>query len=140
MSCGEAISLTPRSDDDLNSAVVAAAVERDFDVLVGNTISTDDYYEAQARMDGAFCDFDRAKRMEYLTHAHDQHGVRNFEMEATLFLSFCHRAQVSAAVVYVTYLDRLKGDRNNDQIPDDMDSFEERPLDTILQYIINDTK
>jgi len=73
--------------------------------------------------------------MTYLKKACHEYGVCNFEMEATLFLAFCNRAGIAGAVVCVTYLDRLLGDRNNDQIPDDMDTFEERPLLTILQYI-----
>ena len=86
-------------------------------------------------MDGAFCDFDEGTKMEYLQKSFDQFGVRNFEMEATLFLAFCKRANIKGAVVCVTYLNRLLGDRNNDQIPDDMPTFEERPLKTVLQYI-----
>ena len=90
-------------------------------------------------MDGAFCDFDSETRLAYLQKAFDEYGVRNFEMEATLFLSFCNRAGIDAAVVCVTYLNRLLGDRNNDQIPDDMDTFEERPLLTVLKYIYDRT-
>ena len=69
--------------------------------------------------------------------AYDQFGVRNFEMESTLFLAFCNRANLEGAVVCVTYLNRLFGDRNNDQIPDEMDTFEKRPLLTVIKYISN---
>ena len=65
--------------------------------MEGNTISTDDYYEAQARMDGAFCDFTEKEKMDYLKKCHDEFGVRNFEMEATMMMAFCKRANISCA-------------------------------------------
>ena len=48
-------------------------------------------------MDGAFCDFSEKEKMEYLKKCHDEHGVRNFEMEATMMMAFCKRANVSCA-------------------------------------------
>ena len=47
--------------------------------------------------------------MSYLKRAHTEFGVLNFEMEATMLLAFAKRANLSAAVVCVTYLDRLIG-------------------------------
>ena len=59
-------------------------------------------------------------------------------MEATLFLAFCHRAGISGAVFCVSFLDRLKGDRNAEQQSDeDLGSFEERPLLAVMQFIKN---
>ena len=70
--------------------------------------------------------------------AHSEFGVKNFEMEATLFLAFCHRAGISGAVFCVSFLDRLKGDRNAEQQSDeDLGSFEERPLLAVMQFIKN---
>ena len=71
--------------------------------MKGNTISTDDYYEAQARMDGAFCDFTENDRMDYLKNCHENHGVRNFEMEATMIMAFCARAKISCAEIALKF-------------------------------------
>lgn len=48
--------------------------------------------------------------MEYLKKIHDS-GVRNIEMEATVFSALTHHAGIKAAIVCVTFLDRLKGDQ-----------------------------
>ena len=60
-----------------------AAARLNLRAELGNTISTDDYYEAQARMDGAFCSFTNSEKMDYLTKASNEFGVKNFEMEGT---------------------------------------------------------
>lgn len=49
--------LLPQSDTELNAKLLASAEKINLRVKIGNTVSTDDYYEAQARRDGAFCDF-----------------------------------------------------------------------------------
>jgi len=41
----------------------------------------DDFYEGQARMDGAICGFTEAQKMEFLQKAHGE-GVVNIEMES----------------------------------------------------------
>ena len=48
-------------------------------------------------MDGAFCDFTEKEKMDYLKKCHDEFGVRNFEMEATMMMAFCKRANISCA-------------------------------------------
>lgn len=64
----------------------------------------------QGRLDGAFCDFTEADKMNYLNKLHD-FGVVNIEMESTIFAALTHHAGIRAAVVCVTLLDRLKGDQ-----------------------------
>ena len=122
---------------ELNAGLLAAAEKLNLSVQIGNTISTDDYYEAQARRDGAFCDFSEDEKMAYLKRAHDDRAIRNFEMEATMMLAFATRANVKAAVICVTYLNRLIGDRNGEQEDVDPVVFEQRPLKTVLQYIVD---
>ena len=48
-------------------------------------------------MDGAFCDFSEKEKMDYFKKCHDDFGVRNFEMEATMMMAFCKRANISCA-------------------------------------------
>lgn len=61
-------------------------------------------------MDGAFCDYTEAEKMEYLERLRSA-GIKNIEMEATTFAALTHHAGIKAAVVCVTLLDRLKGDQ-----------------------------
>merc|ERR1712096_129522 len=123
--CGKERKIRAEPDANLNEQLINAAIKLGYEGMAGNTISTDDYYEAQARMDGAFCDFTEAEKMDYLKKCHDQYGVRNFEMEATMMMAFCSRAKISCAVICVTYLNRLLGDRNAEQQIDSSD-FEMR--------------
>lgn len=70
----------------------------------------DDFYEGQGRLDGAFCDYTEADKMEYLKKLQNA-GVVNIEMEATIFAALTHHAGIKAADVCVTFLDRLNGDQ-----------------------------
>lgn len=64
----------------------------------------------QGRLDGAFCDYSEADKMEYLSKLCD-FGVVNIEMECTVFAALTHHAGIKAAIVCVALLDRLKGDQ-----------------------------
>ncbi len=101
-----------------------------FEVVTGKTVCTDDFYEGnsgspqnqtrkenftfftvgQGRLDGAFCEFDEAQKMEYLRRLNEA-GVKNIEMEATCFAALTHMAGIRSAIVCVTLLDRLNGDQ-----------------------------
>ena len=87
----------------------------------------------QGRLDGAFCDYTLEDKLKYLQEAYDN-GVRNIEMECVSFAAMCNRAQIPAAVMCVTLLDRLKGDQvvlTHDQHSD----FQSRPLKIVANYI-----
>jgi len=104
-----------------------------FEVVIGDTMCCDDFYEGQARLDGAFCNYTEEDKMGYLKELH-QKGVRNIEMESTLFASLCNRAGIKASVVCVALLDRLLGDQVN--ITKEMKTeFEQRPWWVVLKYI-----
>uniref|UniRef100_A0A6J0U9X5 Uridine phosphorylase n=1 Tax=Pogona vitticeps TaxID=103695 RepID=A0A6J0U9X5_9SAUR len=83
---------------------------KNFPTLVGHTMCTYDFYEGQGRLDGALCSFSNEKKLEYLKRAHNA-GVRNIEMESTVFAAMCRLCGLKAAVVCVTLLDRLEGDQ-----------------------------
>lgn len=70
----------------------------------------DDFYEGQARLDGAICDYTEKHKMQFLKKAHEK-GVINIEMESLQFGAFCHAVNVQAAVVCVAILNRLEGDQ-----------------------------
>ncbi|XP_788853.2 uridine phosphorylase 2 [Strongylocentrotus purpuratus] len=104
-----------------------------FDIIRGNTLCTSDFFEGQARLDGAFCHYEEEDKMEYLKKVRDA-GVRNIEMESAVVAGLCNAAQIKAAVVCVTLLDRLK----TDQITlthDQLSKYEKRPMDVILAYV-----
>lgn len=84
--------------------------EDPYDTVQGKTMCTYDFYEGQGRLDGAFCDFTEADKMEYLNQLQD-FGVVNIEMECTTFAALTHYAGIRAAIVCVALLDRLKGDQ-----------------------------
>ncbi|XP_064883473.1 uridine phosphorylase 1 isoform X1 [Oncorhynchus nerka] len=81
-----------------------------FETVVGNTMCTMDFYEGQARLDGAFCSYTEKDKQDYLTKAYES-GVRNIEMESSVFAAMCKLSGLKAAVVCVTLLDRQKGDQ-----------------------------
>ncbi|XP_056141632.1 uridine phosphorylase 1 isoform X3 [Lampris incognitus] len=59
-----------------------------FETVIGNTMCTMDFYEGQARLDGAFCSYSEKDKQEYLTKAYDA-GVCNIEMESSVFAAMC---------------------------------------------------
>lgn len=104
-----------------------------FDFVCGDTMCCDDFYEGQARLDGAFCNYTKENRLDYLQKAYDR-GVRNIEMEASFFAAMTSKAKVNAYVVCVTLLNRLQGD----QIAlerEELDTFQSKPFDLVLAYI-----
>ncbi|KAL1486291.1 hypothetical protein MTO96_031453 [Rhipicephalus appendiculatus] len=56
-------------------------------VVLGKTMSTDDFYEGQARLNGAFCDYTNQEKVQFIEKLHSL-GVVNMDMEAALFR--CH--------------------------------------------------
>lgn len=99
-----------------------------YDVVSGKTMCTYDFYEGQGRLDGAFCEFTEADKMEYLEKLRE-FGVVNIEMEgeakrdlnfnevnefqfvATIFAALTLHAGIKAAIVCVALLNRLNGDQ-----------------------------
>ncbi|XP_060113347.1 uridine phosphorylase 2 [Heteronotia binoei] len=83
---------------------------KDLPTLIGHTMCTYDFYEGQGRLDGALCSFSNEKKLEYLKRAYNA-GIRNIEMESTVFAAMCSLCGLKAAVVCVTLLNRLHGDQ-----------------------------
>lgn len=99
----------------------------------------------QMRLDGFFCEYESEDKFEFLHTIHEK-GVRNIEMEATLFAAYTQRAgvkginshpyqtQVSAAIVCVALLNRMNGDQVN--IPKELYvDYEERPFRLVTALI-----
>ncbi|XP_063534147.1 uridine phosphorylase 1 [Cydia strobilella] len=131
---GNMVSRPAKLDRRLARELRALADPEDpYDTVTGKTMCTYDFYEGQGRLDGAFCDFTEADKMEYLERVHKA-GVVNIEMESLAFAALTHHAGIKAAVVCVTLLDRLKGDQV--LAPKEvLDEWQQRPTKLVCRYI-----
>lgn len=102
-------------------------------VAVGRTMAADCFYEGQGRLDGALCDYTEADKMEFLERL-SAAGVKNIEMEAGFFASFCQRLGIRGAVACVTLLNRLDGDQVLSSMETLME-YDERPAHLVVKYI-----
>lgn len=105
----------------------------EFNTVIGNTMCTMDFYEGQARLDGAFCSYTEKEKQNYLADAYAA-GVRNIEMESSVFAAMCKLSNLRAGVVCVTLLDRQKGDQLTSS-HDVMHSYQQRPQRLVGLYI-----
>ncbi|KAF4088426.1 hypothetical protein AMELA_G00081350 [Ameiurus melas] len=87
----------------------------------------------QARLDGAFCSYTEEEKQNYLSEAYAA-GVRNIEMESSVFAAMCKLSNIRAAVVCVTLLDRQKGDQMSSS-HEVMHSYQQRPQILTGHYI-----
>lgn len=110
VACGMNKRYESKTDRDLSQKLFNLAEDLKMPVTIGNTISTNDYFEEQARLDGALCSYTKEDKMLFLKKAYDECGVRNFEMESLVMAASCSRVNMKCAVVCVAYLDRFKGD------------------------------
>ncbi|KAJ0408223.1 hypothetical protein P43SY_004381 [Pythium insidiosum] len=112
-----------------------AAKQLGFAHTVGKTLTADDFYEGQGRLDGAICEYTKEDKMKFL-HAASEAGVRNIEMEVRLFAAFCHRLNIPVACACVALLNRLHGDQVLSS-HETLKGYEERPAAIVLQFIKN---
>ncbi|KAK1934680.1 Uridine phosphorylase 1 [Phytophthora citrophthora] len=118
---------------EVREEIITAAKEVGLPYAVGKTLSCNDFYEGQGRLDGAICEYTLEDKMAFLQKLADA-GVRNIEMEARLMAGFCHKLNIPVAVVCVTLLNRLNGDQvlsSHETLQD----FERRPGAVLLHYI-----
>lgn len=124
---GERVCRPAKFNKEVYKGLLSCAHEDDdFDTLLANTMAADDFYEGQARLDGAICLHNEEEKMKFLKKLYD-HGVRNIEMEATMFSSLTHHLGIKAGEVCVTFVDRLKGDQLT-QATVSKEVLEKRPL------------
>ncbi|VDN55135.1 unnamed protein product [Dracunculus medinensis] len=120
-------------DENLRKEIGEFAQKIDISVVSGKTMACDDFYEGQARLDGAFCDYTANEKTNFLNHLKEL-GIRNIEMESVCFAALLHRANIKAAIVCVTLIDRTKGDQikiNKLQY----EEFESKPFNLIKLFI-----
>jgi len=99
-------------NDALNQRILAAQpIDLPFKIIHGNSVSADDFYLGQARLDGAtIASYDYDKRQEYFEKM-KQLSIYNMEMESGAFASFCCRADIPATMIAVTIINRALGDQ-----------------------------
>jgi len=131
---GKIVSRPAVLDQQLTQQILALGQPDDgFLTAKGKTISTDDFYEGQGRLDGAICEYSEEDKMNYLNLCADK-GVVNMEMEALVFAAMTHAAGIKSAIVCVTLLDRLKGDQVTTP-KDELISWQERPQKIVARLI-----
>ncbi|RXM31541.1 Uridine phosphorylase 2 [Acipenser ruthenus] len=86
---GKVIVRSTQLDENLAQELLQCGKEiPNLPTVLGNTMCTHDFYEGQGRLDGALCSFSTEDKLEYLRKAHEA-GVRNIEMESTVFAAMC---------------------------------------------------
>ncbi|CAG9836927.1 unnamed protein product [Diabrotica balteata] len=105
----------------------------DFQIVSGTTMCTDDFYEGQARLDGAFCNYTEEDKMNFLKLLQSK-GVSNIEMEATTFAAFTQAAGIKAGIICVALLNRLEGDQISTP-KDVLTEWQIRPQILVTRYI-----
>lgn len=96
----------------------------DYEVKVGATVGTNDFYEEQGRTNGAICDHSQEDKIKFLEKAREV-GVINMEMESNYLAAMCHKLKVSFGVICVALNNRLLFDQVN-LTRDQMSQFEKR--------------
>ncbi|TRY79304.1 hypothetical protein TCAL_06054 [Tigriopus californicus] len=104
-----------------------------FTTVTGRTLCTNDFYEGQGRVDGAFCNYTKEDKMEYMNHL-KQVGVKNIEMESTCFTAMTHMAKCRSAVICVVLVNRLCGDQIL-ATKETMIEWQNRPQQLVAAYI-----
>ena len=107
--------------------------EDGFVAIEGNTMCTNDFYEGQARLDGAFCNYTEEDKQAFLRLLHEK-GVRNIEMESTVFSALLNRAGIRSAVICTTLLDRFHGDQISVS-REILSEWEKRPQMIVARYV-----
>lgn len=82
----------------------------EFEIKLGATIGTNDFYEEQGRTNGAICEHSLDDKRRWLEQARDM-GVINIEMESNHLAAMCNKLAVPFGVVCVALNNRLLDDR-----------------------------
>lgn len=132
---GKLVSRPTKLDESLIDELEACAATGEDVIAVakGRTMATDCFYEGQARLDGAICDYTLADKMAFLQRLKES-GVYNIEMEAGVFSSFTHHLGIRGAICCVTLLDRLAGDQVLTS-PEELADFDTRPGRLLRKFI-----
>mmetsp|Transcript_16252 Transcript_16252/g.39621 ORF Transcript_16252/g.39621 Transcript_16252/m.39621 type:complete len:211 (+) Transcript_16252:3-635(+) len=132
---GKVVQRPTQCNDTLVGEIHEAAHQKvkGISVIRANTMSANDFYEEQGRVDGALCEYSEEDRRKFLLNAH-QLGIRNIEMEASAFVDFCTRMGFRAAVVCSTLVDRLKGDQIS-STPEQLENYTQNSIQVATAWM-----
>lgn len=131
---GERRRYPARLDDGVAEGLFCAAERLGIPSVKGATVGTDDFYEGQGRLDGALqTSYTEEDKMKFLCKAYEA-GVRNIEMEAPAFGSFCLQAGIRGAIVCCSIVNRLKGDQI-ESTPDQLSNFSVDAQRVVTEYM-----
>ena len=135
---GKEVKRPAQFDSTLNADIKELAESLGYPVVLGKTMTADDFYEGQGRLDGAICDYTEADKFEFLNRAYEA-GVRNIEMESLTFGAFTRHVGIRAATVCAVLLNRLQGDQVS-STPEELRDIEKRAGDTVLRFVAQEVK
>jgi len=108
-----------RLDEGLTNRIYEYGQKDEWKVLRGNTFCCPDFYESQARRDGAIGGAPHTvtveEQKEFLRRLSDDHGVVNIEMESLPLAYFGTCLGIPTAVVAVALVDRLTKDTSTEE-------------------------
>ena len=122
-------------DPELCRQLLKVSEELGFPTVVGKTMTADDFYEGQGRLDGAICDYSEKDKMDFLQRAHEA-GVRNIEMESLTFGAFTRHIGIRAATICAVLLNRLEGDQVLSTV-EQLGQYEARATAAVLALVRN---
>ncbi|XP_036965013.1 uridine phosphorylase 2 isoform X2 [Acanthopagrus latus] len=131
---GKVITRSTELDEGVANELLQCSTElQNIPTVIGNTMCTHDFYEGQGRLDGALCSFSHEEKLEYLRKAYEA-GVRNIEMESTVFAAMCRVCGLKAAVICVALLNRFEGDQITSS-HDVLVEYQQRPQVLVSHFI-----
>lgn len=105
-------------------------------ILLGKTIGAHDFFEEQARIDGALTPpYTILERNQYLKDAKAQ-GVLCMDMEMISYAGVCNKLQIKACAIHSVIIDRF----NTDQVSlskDEQATLLAKPVNLVIDYIFS---
>ncbi|MDG4664060.1 uridine phosphorylase [Mycobacterium sp. 236(2023)] len=115
-------------------AIMAANREVDFEIVAGKTVSANDFFLEQYRLDGAVSFETPESKMAWLQWLHDA-GVRNIEMEGAMLAGYLnHWGFPKFAMICATVVDRLQGDQMT-ATPEQLDKVSDDSGVALFNYL-----
>ena len=131
--CGKVMTMPMVLDNNKANEIHQIAKKLKIKSELGKTMGTDDFYLAQGRLDGYFCDYNVDDKMKFLEELHE-FGVRNIEMEAHILSAFTFKAGFKCSIVCCALLNRLNGDQVLTPKAT-MKEWESYPLQIVSEYV-----
>ena len=128
------IEFDPTFPANVVQGILQANALRNFPVVGGKTVCTNEFFLEQFRLDGAIRLTTPAKKIEWLRWL-DSQGVRNIEMEGAMLAGYLNYwGFPSFAMICVALLNRLEGDQVP-YTPQELAEFSDRAGDVMFTYL-----